>query len=143
MSTKKFYCPHCEGNVNPNQKVITVAKTETGKKGLVLQNETYGDYKYITDASFKIQKGEKLTHSCPLCHGPLQSDEFPHCSELIVIEDDKKGHIFFANDDDIQATFVRWESGETQVFGKDRKSFFPGFESHANNFEDHETARMQ
>lgn len=141
--SKKFYCPHCGGNVNPNQKVITVTTTTDGKKGLVLQSEEYGDYKYITDASFQVQKGEQLSHFCPLCQCKLQSLEFPKCSELIVIENEKKGHIFFANDDDTQATFILWKSGETQMFGKDRQSVFAGYNLHELNYEDHNVARMQ
>jgi len=143
MSNNKFYCPHCGGNLNPNKKVITVTKTESGKIGLVLQSEICGDYKYITDPSFVIEPNEKLSHSCPLCQSDLQSKEIPNCSELIVIENHKKGRIFFANNNGEEATYLRWESGDEQSFGKDRQSCFSGYTLHEMNYEDHDVARMR
>ncbi len=138
---KKFYCPHCFGNLNPNEKVIHVTVTEDGKKGLVLQSETFGEYKYITDRSFKIQKGEKLTHYCPLCQKELTSSEHPNCSEIIVHKGKRKGKVTFANDEGIQSTFVVWEDGEKQAYGKDRESVFPGYPIHEMNYEDNNVAR--
>jgi hypothetical protein len=138
--SKKFHCPHCGGNLNPNNKIIHVAKNSKGQTGLVLQNETFGEYTYITDSSFRLEPQEKLTHYCPLCQKELTSQEHPNCSELIVFKGARKGKLLFANNAGVQSTCIQWENGEKQLFGKDRDSVFPGYPIHEMNHEDHKSA---
>ncbi len=138
--SKKFYCPHCGGNLNPNQKIIHVTQKENGEKGLVLQSETFGEYKYITGIDFTIDKGEKLLHFCPLCQKELTCSQHPNCSELIVTQGSRKGKVIFTNHEGIQSTFVDWEDGEKFTYGKDRASVFPGYPVHVGNYEDHKVA---
>jgi len=139
---KKFFCPECGIRVNPNNKVITIAETEAKKRFLVLQSEKYGDYKFIADPDCAIKDGEKLTHYCPSCNKDLAAPEKEGCSRLLVNENEKYGIIYFANDNGKQATYIKWADGKKSNFGKDRQSFFAGYNLHENNFEDHDAARM-
>lgn len=132
MSEKrKVLCPHCEGSLNPSNKIILGAKkSETNQSGLVLLSPTPGHYHAITDDSFPLTSGEKLELFCtiPGCQKSLQSTKHPSLCHLIIPKNNRKRIIYFAPDKGQEATFIEDENGKIiKRYGKDQEHYLSDF----------------
>ncbi len=126
---KKIRCPHCEGQLQMDSKIILVVeKYSTWKRGLAFLDPTPGNYAVMTHESFPLVEGEKLMIFCPLCNRDLKSKN--HVGLCHLLFDD--GILYFAPDKGKHATFIEDGNKKISVFGVDASQYydlFPGIEN--------------
>ena len=78
---RSYYCPKCNGVLNPNVKIIL--KAERGKTAaLLLFSPQPGNYHVIVPESFSLRKNEEVRFTCPLCSRDLTSRRDPAMAEI-------------------------------------------------------------
>jgi len=125
-----FVCPHCQGVLNPNVKILLVAAFKR-RKGLVLLSPQPGNYKFLCDSSLQdaFHAGDKINYSCPLCATDMTSESNPNFARLELqapSHDPRK--VEFSRIFGTYATFVV-DGGEVTSYGEDAddiegKNFF-------------------
>ena len=69
---RNYHCPKCYGILNPNVKIIL--RTEcAGRTALLLFSPQPGNYDVIVPESFRLNKGDEIRFSCPICARDLTS----------------------------------------------------------------------
>jgi len=69
---REYFCPHCDGRLNPNVKIIL--KAEHGsRRALFLFSPQPGNYQVIVPEGFRVRRGEEVKFSCPVCSHDLTS----------------------------------------------------------------------
>ncbi len=63
---REYQCPHCEGKLNPNIKIILRAERR-GRRALLLFSPQPGNYQVIVPEGFHLKSGEQVKFSCPIC----------------------------------------------------------------------------
>ena len=119
-----FVCPHCQGVLNPNVKILLVAASN-GRKGMILLNPQPGDYKYICDSSLQdaFQEGNTITYSCPICSKDLTAKGNPEFTRMeLHVAGHKTQQVEFSRIFGAQATFV-FDGNEVTSFGEDAEDF--------------------
>jgi hypothetical protein len=119
-----FVCPHCQGVLNPNVKILLVADTSRAR-GLVLLSPQPGNYKYLCDSSLEgaLQPGETITFSCPLCQADLVSASDPQLAQLeLHVPSHEPRRVEFSRVFGTHATFII-NGGEVDTYGKDADDF--------------------
>jgi len=124
MMKNTFVCPHCQGVLNPNVKILLVAVAKR-RKGLILLSPQPGNYKYLCDDSMHdaLQPGETIEFSCPLCNADLTAEGNPKLAhlELHVTGHDPR-RVEFSGVFGSHATFII-NGGEVTSFGADADDF--------------------
>lgn len=69
---RTYFCPHCDGSLNPNVKIIMRAE-HGGQKGLFLFSPRPGNYEVIVPEGFRLKKKDVVDFSCPICGKDLTS----------------------------------------------------------------------
>lgn len=120
----KFVCPHCQGVLNPNVKILLLV--DAGRaRGLVLLSPQPGNYKYLCDDSLEkyLHRGEIVGFSCPLCHADLTS---ARDAQLAVLDLHVGSHpvrrVEFSRVFGTHATFIISE-GEIDAYGEDAEGY--------------------
>ncbi len=121
---KSFTCPHCQGVLNPNVKILLVA---AGKKhrGLILLSPQPGNYRILHDASLAktFAVGAKIALSCPLCSEDLTVKGKPDFAELLI---QMPGHaprrVEFSRVFGTHATFIV-DAAEVHAYGENADDF--------------------
>ena len=122
-----YLCPKCRSNLNPNVRVVLVARFD-GRKGVVLMSAQLGDFKFIADKGFYsgVKKGEKLEFFCPVCAESLTSPAQDHFTELLLVNRKKPDQepciLRFSRISDEHATFV-YDGDSVKEFGEDAGLF--------------------
>ncbi len=125
-----FVCPHCQGVLNPNVKILLVAAGKR-RKGLILLSPQPGNYKFLCDSSFKdaFRPGDTINFSCPLCAGDLASAKNPKFAQLeLHTPSHSPRRVEFSRIFGTHATFII-DGGEVTSYGEnagesDEKNFF-------------------
>lgn len=119
---KRYLCPHCEAVLNPNVKIVLLAKTEDAR-GLMLLNAKPGDYGLIVDPGVSLEVGEMVEFACPVCRGDLRSAADPHFVEILL---DRGGESYskveFSRIYGKHATFII-DGRQVEAFGEDAPDF--------------------
>jgi len=121
---KTFVCPHCQGVLNPNVKILLIADTGQAK-GLVLLSPQPGNYKYLCDHSLEgaLHPGETITLSCPLCHADLTSGSDAQLARLeLRVASHEPRRVEFSRIFGTHATFII-NGGEVDTYGEDAGDF--------------------
>lgn len=119
-----FVCPHCQGVLNPNVKIVLAANCQR-KRGLILLSPQPGNYKYLCDPSLQdaFQPGDTITFSCPLCTENLTAKGNPKFAQ---IEWHVTGHeprrVEFSRVFGTYATFII-DGNEVTSYGDDADDF--------------------
>lgn len=94
----KYYCPHCNSQLNVGNDIIFTVKTSGTHMGLVLVSPQVGDYSVIKDPLFSIETGEHLEIICPVCHKKLQKNKLNQNLAMVKMIDDKEveSEIYFS-----------------------------------------------
>ena len=119
-----FVCPHCQGVLNPNVKVLLVAKANR-RKGMILLSPQPGNYKYLCDSSFQdvLQEGKTITYSCPMCSQDLTAEGNPKFTRMeLHVTGHKTRQVEFSRVFGAQATFII-DGNEVTAFGEDAEDF--------------------
>lgn len=79
---REYLCPHCQGKLNPNVKIILTAERR-GRKALFLFSPQPGNYQVIIPAGFRLKRGEEVRFSCPMCAGDLTAKRGYGMAEIL------------------------------------------------------------
>jgi len=77
----RYHCPHCDGRLNPNIKIILRAELR-GKRGLILMSAQPGNYEIIIPPEFDLRHKDEVAFSCPICGHDLTSNRENTMTEL-------------------------------------------------------------
>lgn len=114
---RSYFCPHCEGLLNPGTKIILKTVKDLGA-GLLLFSPQVGNYNLVMPDNFQIKIGDRVTFYCPICGADLTSDAD---QELAVIDSSIAGRakfeVHFSRIFGKHATFVV-RDGRVQRFGE-------------------------
>ncbi len=119
-----FVCPHCQGVLNPNVKILLIADTGEAK-GLVLLSPQPGNYKYLCDGSLEkhLHPGETITFSCPICHADLTSETDAQFAAMeLHVESHPVRRAEFSRIFGTRATFIISEE-DVDVYGEDAEGY--------------------
>ena len=101
-----YYCPHCEGLLNPGTKVIFVIENGSNR-GLILLSPELGDYAVVLAESFPIEAGTLNRFSCPICQHDMRSPVNENFVEISRHESDgSRARVNFSRVAGEHATFV-------------------------------------
>jgi hypothetical protein len=120
-----YHCPKCRATLNPNIRVVLVARFEE-RKGIVLLSPKLGDYDFHCDKGFREawDKGDMLEFLCPVCTESLTSPTVDHFAELVQTDSERPDREFllrFSRVCEERATFLF--DGETvKEFGEDAEN---------------------
>ena len=120
-----FVCPHCQGVLNPNVKILLVADTGQAK-GLVLLSPQPGNYKYLCDHSLEsaLRPGETIAFSCPLCQAALVSENNPQLARLeLHVSSHEPRRVEFSSVYGTHATFIISGNEVVDTYGEDADGF--------------------
>ncbi|MCE5245427.1 MAG: hypothetical protein ABFD84_00220 [Candidatus Polarisedimenticolia bacterium] len=93
---RTYHCPHCDGLLNPNVKIILKAEAAAGP-GLVLFSPRPGNYEAIVAEDLHIKKKETVRFSCPLCGKDLTSSRDRTMAEInFVSPSGQEGRVVFS-----------------------------------------------
>jgi hypothetical protein len=120
----KYACPSCRAILNPNVKIIL--RLRKGKyAGLMLLSPRPGNYWTICDEQVagKIQQGQTVEFSCPVCHSVLTSRASSRLAEILLLRPAGEAkRVQFSRVFGERATFV--VNGETVTpYGADAASY--------------------
>lgn len=118
-----YVCPHCEGHIRANSKVILSAETETGSKGLVLLSPQVGNYEVITHAEFKMTEGETLKIFCPICHANLQSKKDKRLARINMYDEQGNEHLLFFSEIVGEHATYEVHSDGIKAYGEDKDHY--------------------
>ena len=122
-----YMCPKCKTNLNPNIRVILIAK-RGDKRGLMLLSPRLGDYDFKCDRELNglIRAGDAVEFLCPVCHESLTSSEGEHFAELLAIDpanhEPKTKIVRFSCICNEHATFI-YDEDSVNSFGKDNEKY--------------------
>ncbi len=112
-----FYCPHCDGCINPRENLIFSIKTESDDSGIVLLSPVLGDYTITKHRTFHIKEGETIKLLCPICHKDLSmKGKKSNLAKIIMKDREGKKH-------DIVFSGLVGEQCTYKVSGEDIESF--------------------
>jgi hypothetical protein len=115
--TNRYYCPHCQGLLNPGTKVIFVIERGS-ERGLILLSPELGDYAVVLAEAISIEPGVLHRLYCPVCHGDLTSSVNGNLVEILCREPDgSQSRVNFSRVGGEHATFVRGPGG-VQSYGE-------------------------
>jgi hypothetical protein len=119
FAMKRVYeCPHCRARLNPNVKIILQA-AKRKRRGLILLSPQPGNYTVYPAEGLQLEKGDRITFRCPVCHADLKS---PHSKDLVEIgfrnPNGDAGRLSFSRVFGEHATFFI-VGEEVRVYGED------------------------
>ncbi|MDX2472786.1 MAG: hypothetical protein QNL91_03690 [Candidatus Krumholzibacteria bacterium] len=115
-----FVCPHCQGVLNPNVKILLVADTKKDR-GLILLSPQPGNYKYLCDKSLHeaLSPSGAVELSCPLCNKSLTAPDNKKMAQLeLHVTGHKVRQVRFSRVFGTQATFII-DGDDVTSFGED------------------------
>jgi len=114
---RRYYCPECNAALNPNVKVILMAR-RNNRSGLILLSPQPGNYQSIVSEDFPLEFGDLIEFHCPVCGVSLTSDENDNLATLVYrFSPGREGTVFFARRFGEHATYLVFNN-EVQTFGE-------------------------
>ncbi len=125
-----YVCPYCRGHLKLQDSIIFAAKTENGKRGLILVSPKLGDYHYSSHDSFTPSEGEKVQFFCPLCHANLAALSVnQNLAEIIMIDEDSvEWDIYFSEIVGEKCTY-KIHDKQVETFGENSSRYINYFGS--------------
>ncbi|MEA2041640.1 MAG: hypothetical protein U9N85_03710 [Bacteroidota bacterium] len=123
MKNNDYYCPKCNKPLIVEDHIILSAKTKGGELGLILLKPELGDYEIKKHNTLKIEVGEPIEFSCPLCNQNLKNRD-NNLAELVMI--DPNAEKFIIQFSDIlgeQATYKVQNGKLKEKYGNDNKKY--------------------
>ena len=116
----KFYCPHCNSQLNIGNDIIFTVKKSDTHMGLLLVSPQVGDYSVIKDPLFSIETGERLEIICPVCHKKLQKNKLNKNLAMVLMKDEKdvESEIYFSEIFGEHCTY-KITNKNIEIFGDD------------------------
>jgi predicted RNA-binding Zn-ribbon protein involved in translation (DUF1610 family) len=114
---RRYYCPECNANLNPNVKIILMVQCR-GHQGLILLSPRPGDYSIIVADEIELQEGDLVAFHCPVCGAVLDAEEKEGMAHLMFrFSNGNQGTVYFSRRFGEHATyFVAVD--EVRVYGR-------------------------
>lgn len=98
MATQ-YLCKACRGVLNVKTSIVlSAAKLNSSKRGLVYLNPELGNYTVTTHPTFIMEEGEEYNITCPICHSHLNSLKYDHLVRIKMIDDEGKEYDIYFSD---------------------------------------------
>jgi len=123
---RTYYCPKCEGVLNPNIRIILRAKVKR-IKALILLSPVPGNYSIIFPDKFPLEKGKEVHLSCPICGADFTSKMNSAFAEIYWRTGEMdRGSVIFSRIYGEHATF--FIVGEKVIpYGEDAAPYYQNF----------------
>ncbi len=113
---RRYFCPKCEANLNPNVKIILMVQLED-LQGLILISPQPGNYTIILADEIKPDAGDLLDFHCPVCGESLTVDDNETMAYLnFHFSNGVDGTVYFARRFGEHATYFV-DDDEVRVYG--------------------------
>lgn len=118
MPRRLYLCPHegCGALLNPNNKIILMARNDKRQQGLILLSPKEGDYSVIMEEGL-IAEGEAVDLRCPVCGRSLNYPKDKAFAHVWQRQGDSMSLIVFSRIKGEQATFKVRPDGQIRSFG--------------------------
>lgn len=114
---RRYFCPKCHANLNPNVKIILMAR-RNGEQGLILLSPQPGNYEVIVADEIKLQAEDLVEFHCPVCSTSLTTEKDEAMAELTFkLASGSDGTVYFSRRFGEHATYFVIDD-EVQSFGK-------------------------
>jgi hypothetical protein len=114
---RRYFCPQCHANLNPNVKIILMAR-RTGEQGLILLSPQPGNYEVIVADELRLQSGDLVEFHCPVCSTSITSNHDETMAKLVLrLATGAEGKVYFARRFGEHATYFVVDD-EVQSFGE-------------------------
>lgn len=84
---RSYFCPHCEGLLNPGSLVVFVIEDQ-GRRELVLLSPEPGNYAMVYRDTIVLVPGKPYMLRCPMCDADLVSPDDDRLLEINSRSDD-------------------------------------------------------
>ncbi len=102
---RTYFCPRCDGCLNPNVKIILRAEL-AGRKCLFLFSPRPGTYEVIIPEGFRLKKKDVVVFSCPICGHDLTSHRDKALAEIhFASSSGAEGTVAFSRTYGVHATY--------------------------------------
>lgn len=114
---RNYFCPQCNANLNPNIKIILMARTEAGQ-GLILLSPQPGNYELIIADELDLKENDIVELRCPVCGVSITADSDESLAHLTFkFSTGREGTVFFSRRVDHHATYFVFDD-EVLSFGE-------------------------
>ncbi|MCB2221103.1 MAG: hypothetical protein KQI35_11965 [Bacteroidetes bacterium] len=120
-----YICPHCKGAINAKRNIILAARSvkEKDNKGLVLLHEEIGNYAVAISSTLKVDSGDEVDFSCPICHSSLNSPKGDSLASFIRIENNEESNIVISRIYGERCTFQIDDKKKIKSYGESVSKF--------------------
>ncbi len=102
---RSYFCPHCDGCLNPNVKIVLRAEL-AGQKGLFLFSPRPGNYEVIVPEGFRLKRKDVVVFACPICSRELTSQRDKTLAEIhFASSSGAEGTVAFSRTYGVHATY--------------------------------------
>ena len=121
---KDFHCPYCKGILNVQDKIVFSVKTKQGLRGILFLDPELGNYKTITNPSFKVKEGELNQFLCPICHSNLTALEInENLVKVLMVDDSMRVYeVLFSGIAGEHCTY-KLKDRELEAYGEDSEKY--------------------
>jgi hypothetical protein len=103
---RQYFCPSCNANLNPNVKVILMAR-KGGDKGLILLSPQPGNYQVIVAEDIHLTTDDLVEFHCPVCGASLTAETNSTLAHLrFRFSSGREGVAYFARRYGEHATYL-------------------------------------
>ena len=127
----EYLCKVCRGHLNVKTSIILAAArlSDRNQRGLVYLNPELGNYTTTTHPTFKINEGEEVIYTCPICGAQLNSMKYLHLVRILMKDEEgKEFNIYFSGIAGEKCTYKIRGNKVEQTAGPDVKIYDKYFE---------------
>jgi len=127
----EYLCKVCRGHLNVKTSIILAAArlSDRNQRGLVYLNPELGNYTTTTHPTFKINEGEEVIYTCPICGAQLNSMKYLHLVRILMQDEEgKEFNIYFSGIAGEKCTYKIRGNKVEQTAGPDVKIYDKYFE---------------
>ena len=115
---RRYFCPACEANLNPNVKVILMARKD-GAQGLILLSPQPGNYQCIVADEIELLADDLVDFHCPVCGVSLTCETNENLAQLTFrFSNGREGMVYFSRRFGEHATYFVADD-EVLTYGDD------------------------
>ena len=115
---RRYFCPACDANLNPNVKVILMAR-KNGDQGLILLSPQPGNYHCIVADEIELADDDLVDFHCPVCGASLTAETNATMAHLVFrFSNGREGAVYFSRRFGEHATYFVDEN-EVMSYGDD------------------------
>lgn len=118
---RRYFCPSCNANLNPNVKVILMAR-KSGEQGLILLSPQPGNYQCIVADEIILAEEDLVDFHCPVCGDSVTVETNVNLAQLVFrFSNGRNGVVYFSRRFGEHATYFVDEDEEVLSYGDDAR----------------------